>query len=203
MRVQLIGLEEVVQACDRVAQVVVDAGVEVDTIVAVARGGFMPARFLCDFLDVSRLLSIRVRHYGAGAHAAGGATVEYPLGGDIAGRRVLLVDDVNDSGETLQAALPYLRDQSPAVLHTVVLHEKAATACPADFKAEVIREWRWLLYPWAVVEDVGQFIRDMDPVPQTREAIREALEACHGLTLSPAQLERVIRYNRLRVKASV
>lgn len=200
IRVQLLGLDEVVQACDRLAQAVLDAGVAVDTVVAVARGGFMPARFLCDFLDVSRLLSIRVRHYDAGARAPAGATVEYPLGGSIAGRRVLLVDDVNDSGETLQAALPYLRDQSPAVLYTAVLHEKAATACAADFKAAVIREWRWLLYPWAVVEDAGQFIRDMEPVPDTREEIRKGLLACHGLALGPEQLERVIRYNRLRVR---
>lgn len=199
MQVQLIGLDEVVETCDHVAKAVLKAGVEVDTVVAVARGGFMPARFLCDFLDVSRLLSIKVAHYEAGARSAGGATVEYPLGGNIEGRRVLLVDDVNDSGDTLQAALTHLREQSPAELHSAVLHEKATTTCAADFKAEVIREWRWVLYPWAVVEDAGQFIRDLDPVPETRDAIMKGLEERHNLTLTPAQLERVIRYNRLQV----
>ncbi len=199
MRVRLIGLDEVVEACDRVAQAIDAAGVKVDTIVAVARGGFMPARFLCDFLNVSRLLSIKVRHYEAGARSGGGAKVEYPLNGDIAGLNVLLVDDVNDSGRTLEAALPYLHEQAPASLHTAVLHEKTNTTCSADFKAEIIREWRWLLYPWAVVEDAGQFIRQMDPPPQTREAIAEGLKARHELTLSPQQLERVIRFSRLNI----
>lgn len=199
MPVRLIGLDEVVEACDRVAQAVLKAGVAVDTVVAVARGGFMPARFLCDFLEVSRLLSIKVMHYEAGARSAGGATVEYPLGGDINGRRVLLVDDVNDSGDTLQAALAHLREQSPAELHSAVLHEKSNTTCAADFKVEILREWRWVLYPWAVVEDVGQFIRDIDPASVTRDAIARGLENRHGLALTPAQLERVIRYNHLQV----
>lgn len=199
MPVRLIALDEVVDACDRVAHALLHAGVEVDTVVAVARGGFMPARFLCDFLGVSRLLSIQIGHYEAGARSAGDATVEYPLGGEIAGRRVLLVDDVNDSGDTLQAGLAHLRDQSPAALHSAVLHEKSTTSCTADFKAEVLREWRWVLYPWAVVEDAGQFIRDMDPMPDSRKALREALWERHELILEPLQLERVIRYTALAV----
>ncbi|MBS0002623.1 MAG: phosphoribosyltransferase [Thioalkalivibrio sp.] len=197
MPVRLIGLGEVVEACDRVARALLNADVEVDTVVAIARGGFMPARFLCDFLDISRLLSIQVGHYEAGAQSAGEATVDYPLGGDIEGRRVLLVDDVNDSGDTLQAALAYLRDQSPAAVHSAVLHEKSTTACRADFKAEAMREWRWVLYPWAVVEDVGQFIRDMDPVPETRKAIHDALRERHDLVLDPSQLDRVLHYTGL------
>ncbi|TVP93351.1 MAG: phosphoribosyltransferase [Thioalkalivibrio sp.] len=203
MPVRLIGLGEVVEACDRVARALLDADVEVDTVVAIARGGFMPARFLCDFLDISRLLSIQIGHYEAGAQSAGEATVEHPLGGDVSGRRVLLVDDVNDSGDTLQAALAYLRDQSPAGLHSAVLHEKSNTRCRADFKAEVMREWRWVLYPWAVVEDAGQFIRDMDPVPDTRQAIHDALRERHELVLDPSQLDRVLRYNRLAVDDSL
>lgn len=197
MPVRLIGLEEVVQACDRVAQAVLEAGARIDTVVAIARGGFMPARFICDFLSVSRLQSIKVRHYEAGAKIAGGATVEYPLGGDLEGRRVLLVDDVNDSGDTLEAALPYLQDHSPATLHSAVLHEKTNTTCPARFKAEAIHEWRWVLYPWAVTEDVGQFVRDMEPLPGTLEALRDRLRSRHGLNIEPDVLERVLRYNQI------
>ena len=203
MQVRLIALEEVVAACDRLARAVLDSGFRPDTVVAIARGGFMPARFLCDFLDISTLMSIKVRHYEAGGQRSGDAVVDSPLGGDVSGRKVLLVDDVNDSGETLRAALPYLGDLNPSELRSAVLHEKSTTACSADFTAELMREWRWMLYPWAVVEDAGQFIRDMDPVPDSVDAIRAALQEKHDLTLSPAQLDRVIRYNRLRVKASL
>lgn len=199
MPVRLIALEEVVAACDQLARAVLESDFQPDTVVAIARGGFMPARFLCDFLSISTLMSIKVRHYDAGGQSAGDAVVDCPLGGDVAGRSVLLVDDVNDSGETLRAALPYIRDLNPSDLRSAVLHEKGTTACPADFAAELMSEWRWVLYPWAVVEDAGQFIRELEPLPATRDAIRDALQDKHGLTLSPDQLDRVIRYNRLPV----
>jgi hypoxanthine-guanine phosphoribosyltransferase len=84
MRFRLIGMDEVVDACDRVAQAI-DA---------------------------------------AGARSGGRAKVEYPLNGDIAGLDVLLVDDVTDSGRTLKAALPYLREYeltlSPQQLERVI-----------------------------------------------------------------------------------
>lgn len=197
MPVQRLTLEEVVGHCDDVARAVRESGFRPDTIVAVARGGFAPARFLCDFLDVSRLLSLQVRHYGSGGQAERRAEVSEPLAGQIDGCRVLLVDDVNDSGDTLDAALPYLEGLGPAELRTAVLHEKANTARQADYRSGFIREWRWLLYPWAVVEDGGQFLRDMRPMPTTREAAIRRLKEDHDLVLDEAELDRVLVFNEI------
>lgn len=200
MKVRLVELEEIVVGCDRLAQAILAEGFIPDIMVAVARGGFMPARFLCDFLKVSSLTSLRVRHYAAGAHKSGAAMVTIPLAADIGGARVLLVDDVNDSGETLAAARPYLESFSPAIVRTAVLHEKSGTKQLADFRAGEIRQWQWILYPWAVVEDVGQFIRNMDPSPTGVEEIRRRLMEDYGFAPSPAQLERVLRYNHIFLK---
>ncbi|WP_322522282.1 phosphoribosyltransferase [Guyparkeria halophila] len=197
--VRAITVEEVVAGADRLGRMVRSSGFVPDTVIAVARGGFMPARFICDFLDVSRLMSVKVQHYAAGAHAGAGARVTVPLGGPIEGERVLVVDDVNDSGQTLQALGPYLGGLRPASVRTAVLHEKQVTACPADFVAESIQEWRWMLYPWAVVEDVGQFLRDMQPVPATRGEAVSRLHAEHGLQLDDAELDRVLFFGGIRL----
>ncbi|MFI9654607.1 phosphoribosyltransferase [Guyparkeria sp. GHLCS8-2] len=197
--VHAITVEEVVAGADRLARMVRSSGYQPDTVIAVARGGFMPARFVCDFLGVSRLMSVKVQHYAAGAHAGRQARVTVPLGGPIEGEQVLVVDDVNDSGKTLQALRPYLDDLHPASVRTAVLHEKQVTACPADFVAERIREWRWMLYPWAVVEDVGQFLRDMQPVPATRKEAMSRLNAEHGLRLDDAELDRVLFFGGIRL----
>jgi len=199
--VEKIAVETVVAASDRLARRIRESGFEPDTVIAVARGGFMPARFVCDFLGISRLLSLKVQHYGAGAQARRHAEVTEPLGSAIRGAQVLLVDDVNDSGETLEAARPYLEGLAPAAIRTAVLHEKSNTAFRADFVAETIEEWRWILYPWAVVEDVGQFLRDLEPAPASRAAARQALEARHGLRLSEDEFERVLHFNRLSLPA--
>lgn len=201
MAVQLVEVEAVVAACDRLAAAVVAAGYRPDTIVAVARGGFMPARFLCDFLQVHQLRSLKVEHYGPGAREQGGARVTDPVSARSTGERVLLVDDVNDSGDTLQAALDHLREGAPAAIRTAVLDEKTTTRCPADFRVGVIEHWRWVLYPWAVVEDVGQFIRDLDPPPASLPEARERLQAQYGLNPSAAQMDRVLRYQGLDLPA--
>ena len=195
--VQKIAVEAVVSASDELARRVRESGFRPDTVVAVARGGFMPARFVCDFLGISRLLSLKVQHYGAGAQAERRAEVTEPLGSTIRGAQVLLVDDVNDSGETLQAARPYLEGLDPAAIRTAVLHEKSNTACRADFVAETIETWRWVLYPWAVVEDVGQFVLDMQPAPSTRAEVLARLKDQHGLELDQDELDRVLYFHDL------
>lgn len=195
--VRVITVEEVVAGADRLARIVRASGYQPDTVIAVARGGFMPARFVCDFLGLSRLMTVKVQHYAAGAHAGAEARVTVPLGSAIEGEHVLVVDDVNDSGKTLQALRPYLDDLGPASVRTAVLHEKHVTACPADFVAESIKQWRWILYPWAVVEDVGQFLRDMQPVPVNREEAMSRLNAEHGLELDDVEFDRVLFFGGL------
>ncbi len=83
-----------------------------------------------------------------------------------------------------------------------MLHEKSTTTCAAEYKAGTIEEWRWILYPWALVEDVGQFIRDMDPRPATFEQVQEALQKRHGFTLDEESLLRVVRFNDLELSHS-
>jgi len=196
MQVQLVGLDEVVDACDRLGRALLESNFRPDIIVAVARGGFVPARFLCDFLQVRALSSIRVQHYQAGAQQEEQARITIPLSIDVKGANVLLVDDVNDSGKTLAAAASHLESFSPAALRTAVLHEKTSTLQTADFRVIVVRQWRWILYPWAVVEDVGQFVRDMRPAPRSLDEIRERLDDQYGFVPSPSQLDRVLRFGR-------
>ncbi|OOC49769.1 MULTISPECIES: phosphoribosyltransferase [Thioalkalivibrio] len=201
MPVQLISVEEVVRRADDLARQIRASDFRPDTIVAIARGGFMPARFLCDFLHVHKLLSLKVEHYTSGAREKQRAAVTVPLAGDVRGEQVLLVDDVNDSGDTLVAARPHLEGFEPAAVRTAVLHEKASTQCPANFHSQAVQEWRWILYPWAVIEDVGQFTREMDPPPTTATELRTRLQQDYGLELDATQLDRVIRYNDLPFSA--
>lgn len=199
MPVELIPLEASVRLADELARQIRTSGFRPDTVVAIARGGFLPARFLCDFLHVHRLFSVKVEHYTAGAREQQQAAVTAPLSGDIAGRRVLLVDDVNDSGDTLLAARAHVVEGRPEAVHIAVLHEKDTTACAADFVGQRVEQWRWILYSWAVIEDAGQFARRMEPAPTTAAELDARLRQDYGLALDATELERVIRYNDLPV----
>ena len=167
-----------------------------ELIVAIGRGGYMPARLVSDYLDIYDLTDIRIEHYH-GAHMQRVARVRYPLATDIAGKRVLLIDDVNDSGDTFETAIQHLREHGePAQIRTAVLHHKSVSTCRSDFYAEEVTEWRWIIYPWAVMEDLRSFLHDMDPPPATVGEFARQLYARHGIKVGQQTLHDVFRLSR-------
>lgn len=153
-----------------------------DIIVAIGRGGYVPARLLADYLDRMNLTSIKVEHYFAGSHKHPVTTVIYPLTIDVTDQQVLLVDDVSDSGETFDVALDHIRQRSiPNEIRTAALHHKATSSYTPDYYGQKINKWRWLTYPWAQVEDITAFIDEMDPRPESVDAIARQLELSYGI----------------------
>jgi hypoxanthine phosphoribosyltransferase len=140
------------------------SGFRPDIVVAIGRGGYVPARLVCDCLHMERMTGIKVEHYSATRKQAE-VLIRYPLNTNLADLDVLVVDDVNDSGDTLEVVAAYLRGFSPRTLKTAVLHEKAVTRFRADYVGKHLKAWRWYVYPWAVVEDVTSFLRALQPPP--------------------------------------
>ncbi len=83
------------------------------------------------------LETVRVSSYGAGMVSSGKLLYKTPLP-DCAARNVLLVDDVLDSGVTLQSVAETLREQGAArVLTAVAVDKRGCRKVPfeADFAA--------------------------------------------------------------------
>lgn len=173
------------------ARVVRASGFRVDIVVAIGRGGYVPARLVCDFLDLARMTGIKVEHYVATRKQAQ-VKIRYPLNADVSGLNVLVVDDVNDSGDTLEAVVRYVKTFAPREVRTAVLHEKAVTLFPADYVAKRLKTWRWYVYPWAVVEDVTSFIRALRPPPRTAEEGRQRLWDEHRIRVTLQTLRDVL-----------
>ncbi|MDO8959606.1 MAG: phosphoribosyltransferase [Rhodocyclaceae bacterium] len=167
----------------RLARKIADSGYRPDVIVAIGRGGYVPGRVLSDFLDQMDLTSFKIEHYRH-ARKQHAARVRYPLAADVTGRRVLLVDDVADSGETFAVALAHLNSRgAPAEIRSAVLHYKTVSPYVPDYYAQKAIKWRWIIYPWAVAEDVGSFIRAMRPQPASADEAARRLAAAHGIRL--------------------
>ncbi len=167
----------------RLARKIIDSGYQPELIVAIGRGGYVPGRVLSDFLGQMDLTSFKIEHY-RNAQKQSAARVRYPLTADVAGRRVLLVDDVADSGETFAVALDHLNSRgAPAEIRSAVLHYKTVSPYIPDYYAQKAIKWRWIIYPWAVAEDVGSFIRAMSPPPASADEAARRLAAAHGIRL--------------------
>jgi len=160
-----------------------------DVVVAIARGGYVPARILCDLLDIGALTSFRIEHYTAGAHREQTALIRYPLAADLRGLQVLVVDDVSDTGDTLELALQHVAERGAAAIKVAVLHHKTVSSFRPDFFAAKVVKWRWIIYPWAVVEDVTGFIRRMARPPDSIDEAAQRLERDYGLRVPRSALE--------------
>ena len=164
-----------------------------DIIVAIGRGGYVPARLLADYLDRMNLTSIKVEHYIAGSHKQPVTTLIYPLCINVTDLRVLVVDDVSDSGDTFDVTLQHIHERStPKEIKTAVLHHKVESSYTPDYFGAKIIKWRWLTYPWAQVEDIGAFIAEMQPRPESRAEIAEQLYASYSIQVSDKLLKYIL-----------
>jgi len=192
MRVELLSQATIVRLARKLAHAIQDSGYEPDVIVAIARGGYVPARLLCDYLDIYRLASFRISHY-TGAEKLPEAVLTDPLCAELHGKNVLLVDDVDDSGETLALARDYLATFGPGELRVAVLHHKRTSCLLPDYYAQTVVRWRWLVYPWAVTEDVLGFVRRMRPIPASIDEACRRVDETYGVRISRQAMADVFR----------
>ena len=154
---ELVGWEEAADLSGVLAHRVRDSGYSPDIIVAIGRGGYVPARVVCDYMLHEKLTSIKIEHWGIAAEKKEKVTVVFPLSTDISDLKVLIIDDVTDTGETLVAAADYISSLGPAEIRTGVLHHKECSVYEPDFYAKYVEKWRWIIYPWALYEETFGF----------------------------------------------
>ncbi len=188
---ELISWMEVQRLCLRLADMIITSGYQPEIIIAIARGGYVPARLLCDYLDIMDLTSIKIEHYLSLANKKEQATIRYPLCTDIKNRRVLLVDDINDSGDTLDIAVNHLNSFQPDEIRIAVMHHKIVSHFSVDYYARKIIKWRWVTYPWAITEDIGNLLRQISPPPENIEKAQQQLMQQFGIHISRKRLKQV------------
>ena len=163
VKCKLVKWEEVVEWCRELAAKIRESGWIPDTIVAIARGGYVPARLLCDFLDIHELLSVQVIHWGKAAEITTKAHVKYPLRVDLSGKKVLLVDDIADTGDSIIVAKEHLTSECKPKEVKVATMQWISPVCKIkpDYYVDEVKDWTWYQYPWTRLEDTTQFIDKM------------------------------------------
>lgn len=183
----LIAWDDVYRLCRQLARQLRLAGFRIDTIVAIARGGYIPGRLLSDMLGVHDLTGFKIEHY-RGLRKQQQAYVKYPLNADLNGRNVLLIDDVCDSGDTFSVGVEHLRQCGTVKqLRTAALHLKTVSTYKPDFYVDTVVEWRWLIYPWAVNEDLAGMLAGMDNAEP--ETLQQTVKQRHGIEVTREQIE--------------
>ncbi len=187
----LVSWDEAYRLAKILAHKIKSSGFKPDLVIGIARGGLVPARVVCDFLLQKDLAVIKVEHWGIAA-TLGKAKIKFPLPVDIKGKKILIVDDVADTGDTFSVVMDYITEKKTSEVKTAVLHYKTCSTCIPDYWAEKQDDWKWIIYPWAVYEDLTGFIRRVSSKHKSPEDIRKALKSNFDIKISKKDLMEIL-----------
>ena len=134
---------------DLIARLAESVGREFDLVLAITRGGLVPAGMLAYRLDLREILVAGVVFYlpDGGTHPEP-VVLHFPEAALLAGRRILVVDEVWETGETMTEVLARVR-AAGGVPVSAVIHFKPGrsrvTGRPDHYGATV---GGWVTYPY-------------------------------------------------------
>ena len=135
-------------AARELAQAIAGDGFRPDLILAIARGGLFVAGALGYALSVKNLHVMNVEFYNGV-----GSTLDMPVmlppvpsAVDFSEKKVLIADDVADTGKTLELVRGFIAGQV-AEVRSAVVYEKTASLVKCDYVWR--RTDRWINFPWS------------------------------------------------------
>jgi hypoxanthine phosphoribosyltransferase len=125
------------------------AGAHFDVMLAITRGGLVPAGMLAYRLRIRNILVAAVEYYDdAGQPGPHPTFLQFPADPLLRGQRVLVVDEVWDSGTTIHAVTDRVL-QAGGLPTTAVLHYKPQRSrVPGQPEVFAVETDRWVVYPF-------------------------------------------------------
>jgi uncharacterized protein len=124
-------------------------GRQFDAMLAVTRGGLVPAGMIAYHLGLRNILVAAVQFYsGVGRRAAAPTFLQFPADPFLSGKIILIVDDIWDSGKTISAVKSRVVAAGGTPV-TAVMHYKPAASQISDEPDYYVETTdAWIVYPW-------------------------------------------------------
>ena len=154
-----VSYDEYHNLCEKLAIKVYQSGWEFDTILCLARGGMRPGDILSRIFDkplaIMSTSSYRAEAGTVQGHLDIARYITTPKG-EIAGK-VLLVDDLADSGVTLHKVVDLLRNNYAPIteLRSAVIWTKGLSTFQPDYSVEFLHTNPWIHQPFESYDAMG------------------------------------------------
>jgi uncharacterized protein len=140
-------------------------------IVGVSRGGWPPARIMSDLLENPNLANMKVEFYKNIGVTAPRPKITQPVTAEVVGKRVLVVDDVADSGHSLRVASKHLRQKGAREIRVCTLYLKPKSIFKPDHYSRTTS--KWVIFPWERLEAINLIKQNLHSKGKTINVIRE------------------------------
>lgn len=142
-----LGYIDIQIACREIIKQLKKKRKKIDVVVGIGRGGLIPATI------IANALKVRVYNYGVESYKdKKRSKVEYyqlPSFVDLSSHKILLVDDLSDSGHSLTYCKSMLDCFTvKSKVYTATCYIKTGTKFVPDFYFEEVPKKLWLQFPW-------------------------------------------------------
>lgn len=136
------------ELAEALARRVGSANEKFDLVIGLARGGIPVSMVVSDRLGLDLDFMTVKSYHGIAKRAT--PKILPTLTEEIRGKRILVVDDLVDEGDTLASVLHHLRESEPRGLKTAVVFKKPWSKTEPDYFVETTDQW--IVFPFELNE---------------------------------------------------
>lgn len=145
----------------------------VQEIVAISRGGLAIGHLLSDLLRIP-IWTINIQSY-TDIQTQGEVHITGKLQTSIENKHIVLVDDVSDSGKTLERAVEYLKEFNPKKITTMTVFYKPHSIFRPDYFAKQTK--KWILFPYEPTEMILLITKKLQKEGKSKAEIQQLLNS--------------------------
>jgi hypothetical protein len=180
--------EQIYELLLNLANRVRGGGFKPNIIVGVSRGGWPPARVMSDLLENPKLANVTAEFYVGVAETKGKPVVTQPVSVPVRNEKVLVVDDVADTGESLRLVRAHLGEQGASEVKIATIYYKPWSVVIPDYYEKETRSW--IIFPWERKETVRKVV---EKYKREGKSVNEAKQKLVNSGLDRKLVERFIQ----------
>ncbi|MFB0567734.1 MAG: phosphoribosyltransferase [Candidatus Bathyarchaeia archaeon] len=144
-----------------------------DVIVGISRGGWPPARIMSDLLENPELANVKAEFYLDVAKTKSEPVITQPVSVSVHGKKILIVDDVADTGKSLRLVRLHLKEQGATDVKIAAIYYKPWSVVAPDWYER--KTSHWIIFPWERKETVRNVVKRFKSEGKTVEEAKETL----------------------------
>ena len=173
MKFEVLSWEETFSKTRELFGKIIESGFKPDIIVGIARGGWIPARLLADYFRSKNTANIKVEGY----HQIGDLQTEPKITQDlnypVENQKILIVDDIADSGESLEIVKNGLLQKNAKEIKIATLYYKNRSKVIPDYY--IFETDAWVIFSWEYYETISELYAKWKGEGLTKPEIIEKL----------------------------
>lgn len=149
---QVVGWNQVYKLLLNLSKSICKSGFKPEVIVGVSRGGWLPGRVLSDLLENKNLANVKIESYFGVNELMGKSRLTQTVSIAVLGKKVLIVDEVADSGRSLQLITKHILEQGASEVKTAVIYFKDCCSFKPNYYVKETAHW--VIFPWEIKETI-------------------------------------------------